>query len=145
MQNKQPFQKRIEPQQKKTFLQMINSFATTAMNTISSSIIPHYTYEGNPYIYNAVCDCLNTLNYSNLQYQCSNGIPHDLRIYIWYALLLRPNDPWEIKNLYSEKNGIEYHNLCETVKIIVDDINKQKLERLQSPSKLINVNNTVNE
>ena len=141
-QNQLPFQKRIEPKQQKSFFQILNSVATSALNTLSSAIVPHYTYEGNPYIYNAVCDCLNKLDYSGLQYQCSNGIPHELRVYIWYALLLRPKDPWEIKNLYSETKAKEYDNLWATVTVIVDEIQNKRMQ--QREAQLTNLNNNLN-
>ncbi|EKE37519.1 hypothetical protein ENUP19_0259G0045 [Entamoeba nuttalli] len=121
-----PFQKRTEPKTDSSLFQYLSSFTTNVMNQLSSSFVPHFTYSGNPYVYNAVCDCLNELDYSRLEYQCNNGIPAELRAYVWYALLLRPSNPWEIKHLYSEKNGKEYKSLQSMLNTLVD--NEQSLQ-----------------
>ncbi|KAL7719825.1 Rab GTPase activating protein [Entamoeba marina] len=110
-----PFPHKPRPQQPKSFFSVINSLATSTVNTLSSTLVPHYTYEGNPHVYDAVCDCLNSIDYKQLEYQCSNGVPYELRPYVWYALLLKPSDPWEIKRLYSDANGNRYKQYKELI------------------------------
>ncbi|ELP84324.1 hypothetical protein EIN_066090 [Entamoeba invadens IP1] len=126
-----PFPKRQAPKQT-SLGSFFTTLATNTMNTLSSSLVPHYTYEGNPYIFNTVCDCLNRMDYTGLEYQCTNGIPAELRCYIWYALLLRPTDPWEIRALYSEAQGTQYRSMQSMLK----NIDSAGLQEMQEISKI---------
>ncbi|ELP91238.1 hypothetical protein EIN_151350 [Entamoeba invadens IP1] len=111
------------------FASTLGSFFKKTSTAVSNFFVDKVTFDGNDDDSSLICHYLLNCDYNKVQQICCFGIPRKVRGFVWYALLLKPEDANDIRNLHNPIQHKRYwQNVTDNTIETTDKLNAEDAE-----------------